>query len=286
MLKSLERAVRSVEQRIVLLAPDASVPARLNRVHFDALRHQRMIWQMQKLRGSVYLHDGAVVRAQLSPEGLHKTPEDDKSWHLLMLNSWGQVTACAWYLEHANTIRPDQLRVRNCPLAKTEVWRDRLWKAIESELATARRDDLGYAEVGGWAVAEESRCSTEGLLLALAGYSLGRVCGGALGITTATVRHCSSAILRKIGGAGLQIDGTVVPSYYDPRYDCEMEILRFDSRTPDAKYAGLVEQLCERLMNVLVIAKPQVSAFRPVETSLWTRLVARRGRGSVAALAS
>ena len=127
---------------------------------------------------------------------------------------------------------------------------------------------MRYAEVGGWAVARESRCTSEGLLLALGAYSLGRALGGALGLTTATVRHSSSTILRRLGGGHLEAGGTAVPSYYDPRYRCEMELLRFDSRRPNAKYAGLIDTLAGKLTNVLVVANTVASdafagALRP-----------------------
>ena len=56
-----------------------------------------------------------------------------------------------------------------------------------AELARARHAGLKYAEVGGWAVARESRCTAEGLLLALAAYSLGRILGGALGIAACLI---------------------------------------------------------------------------------------------------
>ena len=98
-------------------------------VNMDARRHHRFLREMQKLRGSVYLRDGAVSRKQLSPKGLHETVEDEKSWHLLMVNSH-QVTGCAWYLEHENTVPVHHLRVRHCPLAKLDQWREKLWKAV------------------------------------------------------------------------------------------------------------------------------------------------------------
>jgi hypothetical protein len=91
------------------------------------------------------------------------------------------------------------------------------------------------------------------LVLALAAYSLGRIFGGALGITTATVRHSSSTILRRLGGSHLEVDGSRVPPYYDPQYKCEMELLKFDSRRPAAKYHGVIELLKEKLTRVLVI---------------------------------
>ena len=255
MLKLLERNIASVEQRLVLVAPpQASIHPSFQRVDVDPWRHARMIRQVQRLRGGIYLRDGAIERHQLSADGLHQTPEDQKSWHLLMTDRHGGITACVWYREHEHATSFEHLRVRSCPLAHQDTWRDTLRKAVDNELARARQQRLRYAEVGGWAVAERCRCKSEGLLLALAAYSLGRVTGGALGMTTATVRHSSSTILRRLGGAHLQADGVSVPPYYDPRYKCEMEILRFDSRRPSTKYAGLIELLRQNLARVLVVA--------------------------------
>jgi hypothetical protein len=108
-------------------------------------------------------------------------------------------------------------------------------------------------------------------MLALAGYSLGRIRGGCLGITTATVRHCSSSILRRLGGATLEADGVTVPRYYDPRYRCDMEVLRFDSRNPNTKYLHLIELLREKLANALVAVMPDFSdpifAHRSIESA-------------------
>ena len=78
------------------------------------------------------------------------------------------------------------------------------------------------------------------------------------------MRHCSASILRRLGGAPLRVGGTAIPSYYDPRYRCEMEILRFDSRRPGARYTALVEAVCERMAEVLVIARP-AAAFEGEE---------------------
>jgi hypothetical protein len=252
-LKLLERNIASIDRRLVLLAPPhVVVPEYFKNVTQDSHRHRELVTQVQQLRGSVYLQDGAIRREQLSPEGLHRTPEDEKSWHLLMLNRSLEVSSCAWYLEHDETANFDQLRVRNCPLNRVEAWREKLWDSVHSELLRARQEKLRYAEVGGWAVTKESRCTSEGLILALAAYSLGRAFGGALGITTATVRHASSTILRRLGGSQLEVKGVKVPAYYDPKYRCEMELLRFDSRRPNAKYAGLIDLLKVKLSNVSV----------------------------------
>jgi hypothetical protein len=255
MLKLLERTIHSLDDRLVLLAPKAPGVNGFHNIETNAHRHRQLVREMQALRGSIYLSDGAIARDQLSTEGLHETTEDQRSWHLLMLDKNRRVSGCAWYLEHDTSVRVEELRVRHTPLARTSGWREKLWAGVESEISRARRAGLRYAEVGGWAVSPESRCTSEGLVLALAGYSLGRIRGGCLGITTATVRHCSSSILRRLGGAPLSVHREPVPRYYDPRYDCEMEILRFDSRRPNKKYAGLIELLEQKMANVHVIAQ-------------------------------
>jgi len=257
-LKLLERTVASLDKRLILLAPTADVPGFFENVEHDAVGHRRLVREMQRLRGKIYLNDGALERTQLTLDGLHETAEDQKSWHLLMVDRCRRVTGCAWYLEHPSSVEVDDLRVRHTPLARSAEWRGKLWKGVQSELKRARREALQYAEVGGWAVAEQSRCTSEGLVLALAGYSLGRICGDCLGITTATVRHCSSSILRRLGGAPLAADGAPVPSYYDPRYGCEMEILRFDSRHPNPKFNNLIERLREKMATVSILAPAAV----------------------------
>jgi hypothetical protein len=255
MLSLLERNIAAIENRLVLLAPpSATLPPFFRNVTWDTTEHTSLVRAMQRLRGAVYLDDGAVAKRQLSPEGLHQTPEDQNSWHLLMRNAQGRVSSCTWYMPHANASSVRQLRVRKCPLGQDPAFRATFEDAVHAELHRARTEGLIYAEVGGWAVAKESRCTAEGLLLALAAYSLGRAFGGSLGLTTATVRHSSSTILRRLGGSSLQSGDVVIPSYFDPNYQCEMELLRFDSRNPSAKYLPLITGIQARLANVAVFA--------------------------------
>lgn len=260
MLKLLERSVATVDQRLILLAPpSASAHRFFQHVDVDPQLHEAFVSEMQSVRGGIYLEDGAIARKHLSTGGRHQTPEDENSWHLLMLNRDHRVTACVWYLEHQNTTSIERLRVRTCPLATQDGSRERFHTAVGAELARAQREGLRYAEVGGWAVTPESRCTSEGLVLALAAYSLGRISGGALGLTTATVRHASSAILRRLGGSHLVANATALPAYYDARYGCDMELLRFDSRRPSAKYGPLIAELTQRLATVTVIASTEMA---------------------------
>lgn len=270
MVGLLERYVASIENRLVLLAPrDSGTPAVFENAVADPKRRNKFLQQVQRLRGSVYLEDGAVSKDHLTTDGRHQTPEDDRAWHLLMLDAAGRLTACVWFREHAPAATIEDTRVSTCPMYLDEGWRDVVRRAIESDVDCARRESLRYVELGGWAVARQSRCTPEGILLALGAYSLGRLLGGAIGITNATVRHCSSTILRRLGGAQLNAEGTPIPPYYDPQYDCTMELLRFDSRRLNPRYAPIVELLKNRLSRAFVLAD---RAMEPVMEAPGLRL--------------
>jgi hypothetical protein len=124
---------------------------------------------------------------------------------------------------------------------------------MESEIALARRLRVAYVEVGGWALAPEFRGTSEALRIALGSFSLARLLGGCIGVTTATERHCSASILRRIGGQPLKVQGIEIPRYFDPRFDCEMEILRFDSARPNPRFERWIEELEGYLAGVPVI---------------------------------
>lgn len=78
----------------------------------------------------------------------------------------------------------------------------------------------GVARLGGWAVAEHLRGSTAGVRLVLAAFALARRLGDSRGFATATVRHGSADILRRLGGR-------LIVQYFDAAYGCEMQFLEF-----------------------------------------------------------
>jgi len=264
MLKALERNIESIDERIVLLAPsDGVVSDFFSNVQVDVASHDHLLHEIQRFRGAIYLQDGAIHSDQLTTDGRHVTVEDEKAWHMVLLNKQQRVDASAIYLEHRNTVEAESLRVRHCPLAHESEWRPRLWQAIKNELARARNENLDFVELGGWAVAPESRRTSGPLTMALAVYGFSRRHGGALGMTTATFRHCSAVILERLGGSRFEADGHTLPPYFDPRYNCMMEMLRFDSRSPNPKYVALIDQLRDKLSNVQVVTRPAWSAFTP-----------------------
>jgi hypothetical protein len=245
-----------LHSQLLLLAPSASgVPDSFSNPSFDAGRHTHMLAKAQKLRGRIYVEDGAIEPNELTPEGKHRIANDQESWHILTLDSRGELSGCTRYLAHKNTTPFTQLGVRQCALAKCDQWGPKLRSAIEQDLQLARKRDFAYVEMGGWALREDVRCSTEALRIALGAYALARNLGGAISVTTATARHCSSSILRRIGGQPLATGRTELPSYYDPRYKCEMTILRFESDQPNPRYEAWIEQIREELLNAPVICR-------------------------------
>jgi hypothetical protein len=220
--------------------------------------HEFLLASVQRLRGDIYLEDGAIAPWQLS-DGRHIQGVDERSWHLLVMGEGDRVLACVRYTSHQNCTSPFQLGVLNSALTHDEVWSERLERALANELQEARRRSVDYAEIGGWAIAPELRCTTEALRMALSVYAMGELFGGALGITTATTRHHSSSILRRIGGESLVVDGASVPTYFDPRYQCHMEMLRFDSRRPNPRYTRWINESAGHLRTVAVVSAPSVA---------------------------
>jgi hypothetical protein len=124
---------------------------------------------------------------------------------------------------------------------------------VEDELALSRSLDLPFVEIGGWALAHEIRGTVEALRMVLAAYAFFRSLGGAVGLATATVRHSSASILRRIGGRPLQHKGLTVPSYQDPQYGCSMEMLRFYSWAPNPRYDLWIREIGSEIRSTPVI---------------------------------
>ncbi len=249
---SPSRAVCSRE--FVLLAPVScpDTPA-FTRVECDATGYERLLGEAQRLRGGIYLQDGAIEAWQLTADGRHVQAADDRSWHLLSVNQHGLVAGCARYTMHDNDVAFPALGVYHTALAKSKTWGTMLRRAVEDQVARARSRGISYAELGGWAISEGLRHTTEAVRMMVTVYGLSELLGGALGISTATTRHGSSSMLRRIGGRPLVADGVALPAYYDPHYKCEMEVLHFDSSDPSPRYWNWIGECLASLRSVRVI---------------------------------
>ena len=262
-----------LRRKFVLLAPDRRQTISFAEKTVDASLHQRLLADAQKLRGRVYLQDGAIETTQLTADGRHVQAADQGSWHLLTLNERGAVAACTRYLAHTNNVSFDELTVSRSAMAQSNGWGRAFRNAIEAELSLARKRRCSYVEMGGWVISEGLRCTTEAVRMVLAAYSLAQLSGGALGISTVTTRHGSSSILRRIGGGSLLSRGTELPPYFDPYYKCEMEILRFDSERPNPRYRSWIDDCRSHLESVPVIcAKAGDRGLEKIRVAIRERL--------------
>jgi hypothetical protein len=284
MTNTLDRLIDATQDRIVLLAPStASVSGTFDNVEVNGDRHQSLVEELQRLRGSVYLKEGAIQRHQMSNDGRHLSPDDDRSWHLLLLDAEREVVGCMLYTEYDRNVRFEDTRAVLCPLIQERQWRQTIWRAMEEQLAIARKARIRYVEFGGWAAAEHIRRTPGPLGLALAMWAFSRREGGVIGVTTATHRHDSATILKRLGGATLSIDGEAIPRYFDKRYGCDMELLRFDTRAPKDRYRGAINKWEALLTSAPVIARPSWAYSTPVQPAGQPALAAPADRAWAAA---
>ena len=173
-----------------MLAPPQTIQCRSTRL-WTTLQASALFWRTKRLRGEIYVRDGAIQPWELSADRRHIQPSDALSWHLLKVDERDSVTACIRYRAHRPGSSFSYLSISQSAAARSALVRE----AIQTELACASEGGFDYVELGGWAISEQMRCSAEALRMLLTIYALGQLMGGVLGITTATTRHHSSSIL-------------------------------------------------------------------------------------------
>jgi hypothetical protein len=229
------------------------VPGIFRNIQAGAPRYRDLLARMQRLRGRVYAEDQAIHQTELTADGRHKLAVDEHSWHVLSLDQHDDVVACLRYVDESEAGGFDDLWVRHAAVAHCPTLGFRFREAVELALKRTRQAAIRFGEVGGWAVAEEHRWTTEPLRIILATYGLLELLGSCAGVATATFRHSSSRILRKIGLTALTVGGEELPPYQDNQYGCQMQALQFDSRSPNSRFRNWVAELSRDLAAAPVI---------------------------------
>jgi hypothetical protein len=233
---------------MVVLAPAAAtIPHVFEKASEDPVAHQRILTSMQQMRGRVALREGAVKPYDLDRDGRHCMPGDDASWHLIRLDPDDNVKGCARVLVHPNTATFPQLRLASSAVARNPEWGGRVRQVVESDLLRASEQKVNVVEPGGWVLEEQLRGTTEAVLIALSAFAFARFIGTCLAYITATVKHHSSLILRRLGAESLYFGGEEIPKYYDSRYSCEMELLRLQSQGIHPRFESRLSFLHELL---------------------------------------
>jgi hypothetical protein len=242
--------------RLRILAPAlGTIPSALPNRCIDPAVHANLIYATQVLRGTVY-NEYAPIASQLFPDGRHYLPSDAHSWHIVLQDTCEQqIAGCIRY-------RPihdfEELTVSQSALARSHRYGPLLRAAVERDIAATENAGMHYAEVGMWALRPEVRCSSAAINLALMMFVLAECLGGGLGITTATTRHHSASILRRLGGRRL----AGLPTYYEPRYGCVIEVLHFGLANLNSRFASRLNQLRAEMRHTDIIwAPPCEQAF-------------------------
>lgn len=238
--------------RFQLLAPPTAAPAD-HEYKRCVSAHRQYLASSQKLRGRVYLSDGAILESQLTADGRYQMIDDDSCWHFLLVDRTEQVIGCARYLLHPRTVSYEELQLSRSPLAFNSAWASKLRKVVGNTLQRTRQEGVNYVELGGWAVAEDYRNTKAALELLIGSYAWAELVGHCICSCTATVRNSSSSILRRMGASSLELEGEAIPAYFDHQYGCRMELLGFDSRQLPPKFVPLLNQMRPKLKQSQIV---------------------------------
>ncbi len=224
-----------------ILAPSRrEVPKALMPAAVSSESHANLMFGLQMLRGGVY-REYAGIAATLLPDGRHYHQLDDQSWHILLQDSEGQVVGCARYRPIQGGF--EQLICSKAAVALSPVTGHVFRSAFAQQVADAKRRGLHYGEASAWALSEKARCSTAAVNIALMSFALAEALGGGVGLTTASTRHHASLILRRLGGSPL----AGFAPYYEPMFDCSIELLHFDINQLEPRYESKLAEMREEV---------------------------------------
>jgi hypothetical protein len=265
-------------RRMVLLAPFGANIQNFRRANLNQRQYGALLAETQRFRGRVYVAEGNLSTSDLSVDGRHVQAADYAAWHLVTLDAAGAVMACGRVLVHDEGVRFRDMTMSHSALARSSAWGELFESAVEAEIQKARTLGVRVAELGGWAVSRTLRCTTEAVRMLVAGYALAQLLGGVLGISTVDLNR-SGSILRRMGGSRLVYGGVELPSYYEPQYRADIEILRFDSARPNERYVSRIRDCASELSTMPVYAGS--SAAVEWETPAFEPAVAAASRAGI-----
>src|SRR5262245_29480124 len=213
------------------------------------VEHAAAISEIQRFRARVYVAHGALPASALDGRGRHFQWFDFENHHLCLRNGAGQIRGCLRLRLHNRGVKLHDLRIheliRRLPMPLAETCN----RAVVALLERSCSEGLRFGDVGGWAVDEELRQSRVSVLLPVACWVVYPILHHVLAVASATTRHQSSEILKRIGGFALRYGSEELPQFVDDFHGCEMELLGFDSRSPQPRYERTVADLKAYLLT-------------------------------------
>lgn len=253
---TLRKRTNNLPEFIILAPEQAAVPKTFRNSWCDSEIHEQILGDMQQMRGRVALEEGAIQKSDLDQAGRHLMPGDENSWHLIRMAAKGRVRGCARILVHPETATYSNLRLSSSAAAKDPLWAKQIRWTVEKEIAIARKTKMKLVEPGGWVLEEQLRGSSEAISIALSAFAWSQLIGDCLAYVTATVKHGSSSMLRRLGGDSLYFGGQEIPKYYDPAYQCDMELLKMQTRAMNPKFESMLAPL-RGLLSAATVLQPE-----------------------------
>jgi hypothetical protein len=238
----------------IMLAPhNAVTPAHFGVPIRDPAAHSRISSEMQVVRGAVALAEGAIRPESLDVDSRYQMPGDGDSWHLVRMGDDSQIRGSARIMVHQDGVSFARLRLSKSAIARSRQWKWHVRFAVERDMALAKTQGLKLVEPGGWVLREQWRRGPDAVSIALSAFAWSQLMGGCLAYVTATVKHGSSSILKRLGATPLTFGEKQIPSYYDPEYGCEMELLKVFTDDLNPRFEPLMAPLRETLKHSPVV---------------------------------
>ena len=218
--------------------------------------HHRRLEQIQRLRGRVYVEDGALHPSLLDTDGKHLTAFDHDHWHILVTDEQDEVCACFLLIRYPEDARFEDLKLYELIDRMSPALRPIYEASVRAFMSEASGQNLGFGEVAAWAVRGDVRNRPSSLMFSFAAWALYQLLGESLVVGAPTTRHNAATILRRIGGFPLRFSGFPLQRFYDDRYGCDMEIIGFNSCEPLLKYSPIILEIRDH-METLIKCSPR-----------------------------
>src|SRR5689334_2184189 len=96
----------AAQTQLIILAPAhvaSSRTFRFRNIQAVGRNYEQYLAKLQRFRGRVYCGDGAISPSELTSDGRHATPIDERSWHVLAVDANNEVCGCVRYLPETTT---------------------------------------------------------------------------------------------------------------------------------------------------------------------------------------
>ena len=228
----------------------------------DSEQYERLIGEIQRFRGMVYVQEGILLPTDLDAQGRHQRASDFAAWHLVLRDRPDHILGAMWLRVHdlrGGALRFEDLQIyEHIARANDEQLASALDTATRHFLAESAKNYKYFSEVGGWAIREEVRRTALAPILAASLWSLARIVGGGTGLAIARVRHQCADVLKRMGGMDLYSGGEPLPRFYDSFYRDMFEVIGFDSQYSCQQLEPTIEDIRAYLCETPILTTPSL----------------------------